>query len=56
MFDWNGFLKAKLHFGGAQTYPCPGHVELDGADDHQDEQTAEWDLRQRPLRVPWDVL
>lgn len=41
MFDWNGFLKAKLHFGGAQTYPCPGHVELDGADDHQNEQTAE---------------
>lgn len=37
-------------------YPRPGHVELDGADDHQDEQTAEGDLRQWPLRVPRDVL
>lgn len=25
----------------ARTYPCPGHVELDGADDDKDEQTAE---------------
>lgn len=40
MFNWNGCPKAKLHMGGAQTYPRPGHVELDGADDHQDEQTA----------------
>lgn len=27
-------------------YPGPGHVELDGTDDHQDEQTAQGDLRQ----------
>lgn len=40
----------------ARTYPCPGHVELDGTDDDKDEQTAEWDLCQRPLCVPWDVL
>lgn len=31
---------------GVAAYPRPGHVELDGADDHQDEQTAEGDLRQ----------
>lgn len=37
-------------------YPRPSHVELDGADDHQDEQTAEGDLRQWPLGVPCDVL
>lgn len=40
----------------AAAYPRPSHVELDGADDHQDEQTAEGDLRQRPLRVPRDVF
>lgn len=41
---------------GVPAYPGPGHVELDGADDHQDEQTAQGDLRQGPLRVPRDVL
>lgn len=41
---------------GVPAYPRPGHVELDGADDHQDEQTAEGDLCQWPLRVPRDVL
>lgn len=41
---------------GVPAYPRPGHVELDGADDHQDEQTAQGDLRQWPLRVPRDVL
>lgn len=41
---------------GVPAYPRPGHVELDGADDHQDEQTPEGDLRQWPLRVPRDVL
>lgn len=30
----------------APAYPRPSHVELDGADDHQDEQAAEGDLRQ----------
>lgn len=41
---------------GVAAYPRPGHVELNGADDHQDEQTAEGDLRQWPLGVPRDVL
>lgn len=43
-------------FASMPAYPRPSHVELDGADDHQDEQTAEGDLRQWPLRVPCDVL
>lgn len=47
---------APAAFAGTPAYPRPGHVELDGADDHQDEQTAKGDLRQRPLGVPRDVL
>lgn len=49
----DGFLIAHNVFGGEclcvkthPSYPCSGHVELDGADNHQDEQTAERDLRQ----------
>lgn len=40
----------------APTDPCARHVELDGADHHQDEQAAQRDLRQRALCVPRDVL
>ena len=40
----------------AVNYPHPGHVELNGADDDQDQQPPQCDLRQRALLEPSHIL
>lgn len=46
----------KIYLCVSLFYPCPCHVELDGANDNQDEQTSKRDLCQWPLCVPWNVF
>lgn len=46
----------KMYLCASPFYPRPCHVELDGANDNQDEQTSKRDLCQWPLCVPWNVF
>ena len=56
LLPWSVSYGSILQDAHAVNYPHPGHVELNGADNDQDQQPPKGYLRQRALLEPSHVL